>query len=324
MYKEFLDYLVDPITKEPFKLKVEEVLGSNVIKGHLISSSSTYPIVRGIPRFAGYYNEKGNYVKSFSYQWKKWAKVQFEDENKGRPMAGHTQAMWEKIVGNIYSDLGKQVIVDFGCGSGRFVDIVRRKNGRVIGLDLSEAVESAGEIFKNDPNVLICQADVMFPPIRADSVDGVFSIGVLHHTPNPKLAFKNMVNIVKPNSWLGLSVYGQSSFYDFPTVKFWRKLFKTLWPVFKYYPPLVYSYMTSYGLRPISYIPIFGVLVRGIFPFVRLPDLRWSVLDTFDSVTPNYQSTHESYEVFHWFKDNHLVEIEPSDWGFTSYHAKKR
>lgn len=46
-------------------------------------------------------------------------------------------------------------------------------------------------------------------------------------------------------------------------------------------------------------------------------------LDTFDSITPGFQSAHESYEVFQWFKKAGLIEIEPSNWGFTSYHGLK-
>ncbi len=50
--------------------------------------------------------------------------------------------------------------------------------------------------------------------------------------------------------------------------------------------------------------------------------MRWSILDTFDSVTPSYQSAHEAYEVFQWLKTNGLVEIETSNWGFATYNGR--
>ena len=68
-------------------------------------------------------------------------------------------------------------------------------------------------------------------------------------------------------------------------------------------------------------IPAVGSLIRGAFPFARYPDLRWSVVDTFDGVTPHYQSTHRSYEVYRWFLDAGLERVEPSDWGVTSYRG---
>jgi len=55
-------------------------------------SGISYPIIRGI-RFA----KSEAYSKSFGYEWNKWPRVQFESENKGKPMQGHTTAMWNKI-----------------------------------------------------------------------------------------------------------------------------------------------------------------------------------------------------------------------------------
>jgi hypothetical protein len=118
-------------------------------------------------------------------------------------------------------------------------------------------------------------------------------------------------------------VYGKGSFYDFPTVAAYRKLFTALSPVLGHYPSLAYTYATAVGMRPLAKIPILGKALRVLLPFSRLPDVRWSVLETFDAITPSHQSTHESYEVFQWLRAAGLEGIEPSNWGFTSYHARK-
>ena len=70
-------------------------------------------------------------------------------------------------------------------------------------------------------------------------------------------------------------------------------------------------------------MPLAGKAVRGMFPFANLPDRRWSLLDTFDSVTPAYQSAHFSYEVFTWLKQAGFSNIDPTNWGFTSFRAVK-
>jgi hypothetical protein len=110
-------------------------------------------------------------------------------------------------------------------------------------------------------------------------------------------------------------------------VQFWRHLFQRLWPVTGHIPALLYSYAAVYGLRPLAAIPKVGKtllkMARVPFPFVALPDVRWSVLDTFDSVTPSYQSAHTPYQVFEWLRAAGLGEIEPSPWGMTSFHARK-
>jgi hypothetical protein len=66
-----------------------------------------------------------------------------------------------------------------------------------------------------------------------------------------------------------------------------------------------------------------GRAIRLPFPFTNLPDRAWSLLDTFDSLTPTYQSAHTSDEVFRWLKDAGFVDIRPSDWGSTAYSAVK-
>ena len=318
MHTKFLDYLVDPLTNELLQLENAKGDGEIVESGLLKSTTHEYPIVRGIPRFVAY--KSVNYAESFSYQWRKWPKVQFESANVGRPMEGHTRTMWERITG-IQSDLTQQLVLDVGCGPGRFIEVARQKGARVIGIDYGQSVEVAAEIFSNDPDVCICQADALQLPVKKDAVDGAFSIGVLHHTPSPFQGIQEASRVIKPGGWLAVSVYGKGSYYDFPTVQMWRSLFKALWPVLRHYPPLLYSYATVYGLRPVAFIPILGRAVRLFLPFVKLPDIRWSLLDTFDSVTPSYQSAHEPYEVFEWFRKSGLVHIEQTDWSFTSYRG---
>lgn len=317
---DFLTYLADPITQEPLRLERAEMDGDFIQSGILRSSQEAYPIVGGVPRFAGYRSE--TYAESFGYQWRKWPRVQFESENVRRPMQGHTLGMWERITG-IRSGIAQQVVLDIGCGSGRFIEIARRKGARVIGIDYSRAVDAAARNFAGDPGVCICQADAFHLPLKPASVDGAFSIGVLHHTPDPSKGVQEAHRILRPKGWLAVAVYGKGGYYDFPPVQAWRGLFRLLWPVFGPYPPLMYSYLTVYGLRPLAFVPLLGKAIRVLLPFVKLPDIRWSLLDTFDSVTPSNQSAHFSYEVFQWFRETGFVQIEPSDWGFTSYHGNK-
>jgi hypothetical protein len=77
-----------------------------------------------------------------------------------------------------------------------------------------------------------------------------------------------------------------------------------------------------YGLRPLNGAPALSKAVRALLPCIQLADARWSVLDTFDSVTPSYQSAHEVYEVFEWLRGAGFGEIEPSDWGFPAFRAR--
>ena len=128
--------------------------------------------------------------------------------------------------------------------------------------------------------------------------------------------------VLKHGGWFGLSVYARGGGYDARVRNLWRKLFNWLWPVFGPRPPLWYSYATIYGLWPLHKIPVVGQITRMIFPCAfYLPDHRWKLLDTFDSVTPSYQSTHITHEVFKWFKSAGFSQIEPTPWGSTSFRG---
>lgn len=324
MNLQFLKYLVDPKTNEPLKLSVKKQINDDILEGVLYSTKNNYLIINGIPRFSGY-EIQDKHVNSFSHQWNLWPKIQFESENIGKPMHGHTINMWEKITGLKFKDLKGHLLIDFGCGAGRFIEIARSKGAIVIGLDLSCSVEFARDFFKNDPNVLICQGDILSPPLKTEIADGIFSIGALHHTINPKKGFEEMVKILKQGGWIAASVY-TSGIYDNRLLNLYRYFFKKCWPFLGHYPPLIYTYLTTYLIRPLFFFPpskILAHVLKTFFPLINLPDIKWSLLDTFDSITPAHQSCHTVFEVFQWFKNCNLKEIEPSDWGGASLHAMK-
>jgi uncharacterized protein YbaR (Trm112 family) len=153
VHPAFLPYLADPETKEPLRLEARRWSGERVVEGTLVSPTAVYPIRAGVPRFVT--GAAGAYADSFAAQWRRWSRVQFESENRGRPMAGHTRTMWERITG-MAGTLTGSTVGDFGSGSGRFLEIVRAKGGRALGLELSDAADVAAAHFAHDPDVLVC------------------------------------------------------------------------------------------------------------------------------------------------------------------------
>lgn len=323
MHIQFLELLADPATGEPLRLEVETAVGDRILSGSLHSAANRYRILRGVPRFVDH--DQPNYAASFGYQWSKWSRVQFESENIGRPMEGHTRSMWERIIGRTAgpASLTGQTILDMGCGSGRFVEVAREAGARVVGVDYSMAADAAAENFAHDADVCICQADVMSLPFRPGVFDGAFSIGVLHHTPTPERGVRQAFCTLREGGWFALSVYPRVGYYNYPNVQLWRRFFNFTWPLLKHYPPLVFAYVAAYFLRPLTRIPGLDALIRVPFPFVKLPDPRWTVLDTFDSITPSFQSGHDTYEVHQWLKSAGFQDVAASDWGPTSVHGRR-
>ena len=77
-----------------------------------------------------------------------------------------------------------------GCGTGRHAYFAAQYGAReVVALDLSEAVETARDNLAQFDNVHVVQGDLLRPPFRTAAQGGgfdlVYSIGVLHHLPDP-------------------------------------------------------------------------------------------------------------------------------------------
>jgi SAM-dependent methyltransferase len=72
---------------------------------------------------------------------------------------------------------------------------------------LSAAVESAFQATKDLPNAHVVQADIYKLPFKK-IFDYAFSVGVLHHTPDPKKAFVSLAAKVKKDGCISAWVYG--------------------------------------------------------------------------------------------------------------------
>lgn len=330
MHPTFLPLLRCPRTGSELRLQVDELAEDQSVRSGRLTSTlggHRYPIVGGIPRFV----DQEHYAGSFGYEWHKWSRVQFERENAGRPMAGHTRRMFETITGLAPADLRGKLAVEFGCGPGRFLDLARGAGARVVGLDMSVAVESARANFRGDPGVLIVQGDVLHPPLARAAFDVGYSIGVLHHTPAPAAGLRALAGVIRPGGRIACSVYQKGSFYDYPSVALYRGLVNAVRARFGARAALTlalwYTSFAAYGL----YYPLAlarkirgarrlaGYLEKYALVSLNLPDARWRILDVFDAITPTFASTHTAEEVRGWLAAAGCREIRQVAWGATSF-----
>ena len=99
-------------------------------------------------------------------------------------------------------------MLEGGCGKGRHTQLAASWGARdVIGVDLSDAVETAFAATRNLENAHIIQADVYQLPF-ARVFDYAFSVGVLHHLPDPRAGFRALASKVKIGGHLSAWVYG--------------------------------------------------------------------------------------------------------------------
>src|SRR5947199_61256 len=71
----------------------------------------------------------------------------------------------------------RKLVLDVGCGMGRFADVATRWGAHVVCVDLSLAAEVAARNLA-DRSATFFQADVFNLPFASESFDYIYSIGV--------------------------------------------------------------------------------------------------------------------------------------------------
>lgn len=184
-------------------LSTAEREGEQIITGQLSCADCprTWPIVRGVPRFAELDTveaDKAATAANFGWQWQHFTQT---DEKYDDQFLG-----WiAPVTPDFFKD---KLVLEGGCGKGRHTQLAARWGTRdVIGVDLSAAVETAFAKTRGLPNAHIVQADIYDLPF-APVFDYAFSVGVLHHLPDPRRGFKSLASKIKPGGHISAWVYG--------------------------------------------------------------------------------------------------------------------
>ena len=261
-----------------------------------------FPAVRGVLRFV----DARSYADSFGYQWHKFDKTQLDQGGTTR-----SDMDFRRKTGLKPEDLEGKLVLDVGCGMGRFAEVATRWGARVAGIDLSAAAEVAARNLA-DREFVALQADVFTLPFAPESFDYIYSMGVLHHTPDCEKAFKTLPQYLKPGGGIAIWLYsGYNKWYRFSDIyrKFTHRMSApVLLAVLRVAVPLFY--WLDRGLRaiPLAGRPLAG-LIHHVFPVNRHPNAEMRVLDTFDWYSPKYQSKHTYEQVFRWFEDCGLKDL---------------
>jgi SAM-dependent methyltransferase len=107
-------------------------------------------------------------------------------------------------------------VLDAGCGTGRHAYFAAKYGAReVVGLDLSDAVEIAHHNLRDFENVTVVQGDLLRPPFLTAASGGgfdiIYSIGVLHHLPEPERGFRTLLRYLRPGGTIAIWVYGHEN-----------------------------------------------------------------------------------------------------------------
>ncbi|MFL6229014.1 MAG: methyltransferase domain-containing protein [Pyrinomonadaceae bacterium] len=175
-----------------------------IVEGELscAACARAFPVRRGVPRFADVEEieaEKAATAENFGWQWRHFTQG---DERYGEQFLG-----WiTPVAPEFFRD---KLVLEGGCGKGRHTRLAARWGAReVVGVDLSDAVETAYAATRDLANAHIIQADIYHLPLKHRSFDYAFSVGVLHHLPRPRAGFVALSRHVKDGGHLSAWVYG--------------------------------------------------------------------------------------------------------------------
>lgn len=169
------------------------------------------------------------------------------------------------------------------------------------------------------PNLDVVQADIYHLPFAQQMFDFVYCFGVLQHTPNPKEAFKALPLQLKPMGKLTVDIYPKL-FHNIFWPKYWvrfitkRLSHERLFLIVKSLVNLLLPISLFMGRVPLIgrklkyIIPV--VNYEGVYPLSQCQLQEWSILDTFDMLSPKYDYPQTLKRLNLWFKDVGLKNIE--------------
>jgi len=314
MRKKLTELLVCPKCHEALDCQPELIADDGDIRTGSLRCAGcqvSYPIERGIPRFV----PTGNYATSFGYQWNRFRQEQIDSLNGTRQSEERlrNETAWDSSWWN-----GKTVL-DAGCGAGRFLEVSsRNRECDVVGVDLSSAIDAAQETVSGRSNVHLVQASIFELPFRPRSFDGVYCIGVIQHTPDPKAAVQSLADVVEDEGRIAVTIY-ERCWSTMLYSKYWvrpvTRRIKAEWllNLIKIIMPVAFI-LSEVLFR----IPVLKRIFQFILPVANYVDSKelsmrqryqWAVLDTFDMLAPAYDNPQRYADVVEIMKERNIGEI---------------
>jgi SAM-dependent methyltransferase len=271
---------------------------------------TSVPIVRSLPRFVS----SESYADNFGFQWNRFDTIQVDTvmhNDLSRDRFYKTTGWPTRMEG--------QRILEAGCGAGRFTQLALETGAEVFSFDLSSAVEAAWRNNRNSPRLTMFQASIYEIPLRKESFDKIFCMGVLQHCPDVAAAFRSLLPFLRPGGEVVVDVYEKKN--GIPNLKRIVRPILTPLGTERIYKLLTWLIPPAFDLKKALHrIPVIGPLAGKLIPIGPIshaPRLIYTdeelkqvkILSALDMYAPVYDQPQSMDAVQRWFDDAGLVEV---------------
>ena len=141
--------------------------------------------------------------------------------------------LFQDILGPLLSinEIKNSKVIDVGSGTGRIMKMILD-----CGADFAVGIEPSDAFFVLKENLRSKKENILLLHIRGDEInfnnefDYAFSIGVLHHIPNPNKTVKNIYDSLKINGRFIFWVYGKEGNSIYLTIILFIRKITTIIP----------------------------------------------------------------------------------------------
>lgn len=285
--------------------------------------NNDYLIANGIPRFVSL---EENYAENFGYQWNKFRATQIDRVSSHNLSSSRllNDTKWSK------ESIKGKLILDAGCGAGRFADELAQFGARVVACDLSSAVDACKQTVDNNNGrtidrgeVCVVQANLLSMPFKRGVFDSIHCAGTIQHTPEPEKVIRSLPSYLVSNGVLFYNFYEIDPFTKFQVIKYFLRRWTPSWRIqtlVRFSRWMCYLFfLPSFIMSCIPivrffnrFLPICSVHPRGL-SLTQQFDL--TLLDTVDWYGPQYEIRQDHREVAALLNSEGLNRVK-SDKGF--------
>lgn len=156
-------------------------------------------------------------VAGFGREWSRFTQAELSHDEREQIFADYFAVFpWQRL------PRGGGTGADIGCGSGRWASLIAPRVAHLHLVDASrEALVVAQANLAGVDNLSFHHASVDVLPFPDDSLDFIYSLGVLHHVPDTQGAIFALARKLKPGAPLLLYLY-----YAFDNRPWW---FRCVW-----------------------------------------------------------------------------------------------